>query len=167
MALEMEKVESTDLIRVVSPESLQYFASIELSNDWEPGESALRCKFVRLGEVIVLGATIDYGKESWDGRRNSLVHLDLMWHALTGRLGDDVKRQIEETAPEDGKYLKDKWPVTDAGRSWISINASKWPTGLDLYADSYDLGRGDDNARQRTVEIAQGVLGPVIQVTTG
>src|SRR3989344_8952411 len=157
MKLRIEEVRTEDLVRELSPDALSYFASMELSDEWPSYENTLSGKFVRLGEVILLGAAIDYG-EIHRGQRYSLLHLDIMEHGSYG-MGEDIAARIKTTAPQNGIYLKEHWPLVDAGWSRIAVDKNGQPIGLKLSDGSYDFGQPVEAIRQKTSEIAQEVLG--------
>jgi hypothetical protein len=157
MALEIDKVEVSDLVRELSPDAIRYFAEMELSDEWSTDETALSGKFVRLGEIILLGTTIEFGPV-YRGHRNSLIHMNMLGHGFNG-MGEDIVERIKAGAPEDAEYLKGRWPLVDAGGSIIRTYKDGQPVNLSLYGNSYDFGRGTEQVRQRTGEIAQSVLG--------
>ncbi len=138
---------------------------MELSDEWPRGSNPLRGKFVRLGEVILLGTTIDYGPAEWfSEKRRYLKHVDMAWHGNCG-MGDAVTARIRETAPEDEIYLRKKWPLVDAGESLIRLDTAGSPYSLTLNEDSTDFGRPDKVTRQKTGELARVALGPDFIVT--
>ncbi len=145
--------------------TLRYFSEMELSDDWPSDETALGGKFVRLGEIILLGATVDYGPiDQYRGKRSYLKHIDMLWHGFQD-MGDDVTNRIRQTAPKDGEYLQRKWPLVDAGYSRIRVDGDGQPHELVLDNRSFDYGRPDEPVRQRTGEIAQLVLGTDFLIT--
>lgn len=158
MALKIDKVNIGDLVQELSPDALRYYSEMVLSDEWAPHDNALRGKFVRLGEIILIGAAIEYGPADHYGDRRHIKHIDMLWHGMRG-MGQGVQDRICETAPKEGNYLNRKWPLVDAGRSRIQIDCAGQPRGLVLDDRSFDYGRPDPTARQRTGEIAQLVLG--------
>ncbi len=163
MPLSIEEVTTEDLVRELSPEALQYFAQLELSDEWPSYESVLSGKFVRLGEVLLLGCTISHGKPDYRGSRHSIKHIDLLDRGFM--LGDEVVEKIEATAPKEGEYLKGHWPLMDAGWSRIYTGSDGLPRGLKLDDRSYDFGQASEAIRHATGEIAQRILGSEIAVT--
>ncbi|HSW78634.1 MAG TPA: hypothetical protein VLF88_01270 [Candidatus Babeliales bacterium] len=165
MTLRIEEVRLGDLVRVLSPEGLDYFAQTKLSAEWPPYKNLLDGKFVRLGEVILLGADIDFGPDHFRFGRTHLQHEALLWHGFRG-MGEDLQQRIKRTAPKDDTYLEDRWPLVDAGHSEIVLSPEARPIGLELTGSSHDYGRPDEATRQKTGELAQMVLGQNISVVT-
>ncbi|HEY1645828.1 MAG TPA: hypothetical protein VGF75_05665 [Candidatus Saccharimonadales bacterium] len=165
MALEIEKVQLGNLVRELSPDALKYFSNMALSKKWPNNENPRYGKFVRLGEVILLGSTVEYGDEDWLGQKQSVKHIDLIHHGYR-TLSEDMTRRIEETLPEDAVYLKDTLPLIDAGQFYIELN-NCLPFILNLRGGSYEFGRPDEATRQRTGAISQTILGSefVVEVT--
>lgn len=163
MTLNIDQLQTGDLVREVSPESLQYFADMELSPQWSNKDLALNGKFVRLGEVVLVGSTMHYGKrDPFTSERPSLMHMDMVEYALNG-MEDEVVDRIVATAPRNGDYLR-KWPIVDAGATHIIVDEERTVTEFIMRARSFHFGRADVTGRQKSINIAQQAVGPDIQV---
>lgn len=147
------RLTKADLIRPLSPEALEYFASgvIPVS---ERDKNTLKCKFIRLGETVMIGAAIHYGTNNWtSGEPKFVKHVDLL---------DELQRTEALYKPASARLQDEptlgRLPLHDAGMAVIlAINAK--PIELSVIGSSYDYGRADDNGRQRTVEVAQALVG--------
>lgn len=162
--LHIETTGKADLIRELSLESVQYFAGLELNpGDWAKHETPLDGKFVRFGEVIVLGATMDYGPLlTYVNRRKSLNHIDICQHVFRG-MGEEIVERIKSTTPNDASCLKGTDYLLDAGYTSIKTWGGK-PYVIVINDESVDFGRGDESARQKTWELAEAALAPYITV---
>lgn len=151
-----------DLIRPLSLEALEYFASgaIPVAKSYE---SPLHCKFIRLGGAVMLGSAIDFGKESWSGQKSSILHRHLLDHL-----------EVDEEAYAIAKAAADKEPFAAGGRYKAVFNDGGYayiratdtvPSELVLTGASYDFGRADEAGRQRSVEVAQKLVGDTVLVS--
>lgn len=158
-----ESLVHEDLIRPLSLEALQYFASgvIPVAESYE---TSLFCKFIRLGDAMMLGAAIDFGEEDWRGKKRSIQHVNLLefleldgeTYAIAGAAA------ASEPFTRGGRY---PGVFSDGGFATIRANGST-PTKLVLGGESYDYGRADEAGRQRSGEVAQLLVGDAITVTT-
>lgn len=157
-----ESLEYTDLIRPLSLEALEYFASgnipVAVSYD-----SPLRCKFIRYGEAMMIGSVIDFGKPDYRGRQASILHVNLFEMLQMNDEAFSAAQAVAEAEPfsTGGRY---EGIFNDGGYIRIGKNDST-PTSLVLYRDSFDFGRADAAGRQRSVEIAQQLVGNTITVS--
>lgn len=163
MTLRINEVKIDDLVRELTPESLDYFANLELSDEWKSYESTLEGKFVRLGDVILLGATIDFGPLDYRKMRSQLTHDMMTNHGLNG-IGDEISARVLETAVDDQEYLRNHWPLVDAGKSAIHTDNEGDVIGLTLDNRSIDYGKATDTIRETTGALARELLGSSITV---
>ena len=148
----------SDLIRPLDLTALEYFASgtIPLANSYE---TVLRGKFIRIGEVIIIGSTIKYGRPDMAGRSEFLKHWELLEHL------QDYEEELYAKAqgPPVGDQLEGG-ELSDAGFTLIAVTNSIVPIQLNIDGESRDYGRADAAGRQRTIEIAQGLVGNTVTV---
>jgi hypothetical protein len=151
MASIEESVKVGDIVRELSLDTLTYLSGLRL----------LRGKFVRLGELIVVGPE---GIEVEIGPfRGRLTHHDLMAHGRHS-MGEEFANRIEATKPKNGGYLHEGWSLVDAGHFLIKVYSNGGPEQLTLSGESIDYGRPGELIRQTTGELAQSALGPDVLV---
>lgn len=157
-----ETLEYTDLIRPLSLDALKYFASgeIPVAVDYE---SPLRCKFIRYGEAMIIGATIDFGKTNSRGKKRSILHADLFEEIRMDEELFNAARSAAEAEPvtTGGSH---QGIFNDGGYATIGVDG-RTPVTLMLHRDSFDFGRADAAGRQRSLEFAQQLVGDTITVT--
>lgn len=157
-----ETLEYTDLIRPLSLDALKYFASgeIPVAVDYE---SPLRCKFIRYGEAMMIGAAIEFGTPNFQGRKSSILHVNLFEILTMDAEMFDAAHTAADAEPfsTGGRY---EGIFNDGGYVTIGTEGTT-PTSLVLRGDSYDFGRADAAGRQRSVEVAQQLVGDTITVT--
>ncbi len=157
-----ESLDYADLIRPLSLEALEYFASgdipVAVSYD-----SPLRCKFIRYGEAMIIGAAIDFGKPDYRGRQASILHVNLFEILL---MNDEAFGEAQ-TAAEAEPFStggRHEGIFNDGGYATIGTDGTS-PVSLVLRRDSYDFGRADEQGRLHSVEIAQQLVGDSITVS--
>ena len=120
----------------------------------------LRGKFVRFGDIIVLGAA--------DNRSMTPLHRQIAFVAKVTNPDHVFKSRIQEASmqvdPADS-IGKDFVGMVDAGHFVIDPNSV--PPRLRFSDKSSDFGRADEPGRQRTVELAQIAVGKSIAVSAG
>lgn len=164
---DIDKVTKQDLIRELSDEALDYYATIRLGEGWPSYERATICKFVRLGAVIFLGSAIDFGKRppmhrGREGKRDSLYHRDIAHFVLSQEPIEKVQT-IANTLASDERVLGYQFMV-DAGYAGIGVDNDKTVKSLLFSGDSFDFGRADSNGRQRTLAIARSAISASTEV---
>lgn len=152
------ELEKSDLIRPLSYEALEYFAGNQIplsSRD----NNALKCRFVRLGEAIMIGATIHFGPPdaSLTGDRKTILRADLLDELLHNKKGE-VATTLLSSEP-----LREHLKLHDAGFAIISATVNV-PVALEITDDRVAFERADAASRQRTVEIAQQLVGANVMV---
>jgi hypothetical protein len=151
-------LEKSDLIRPLSFEALEYFASglIPVS---DRDTNTLRCKFIRLGEIIMVGTTIRFGGIDWiTGEPNLIKHVDLVNELNRSKELYVPALALLKTEPQlEGDTLH------DAGKAVIMADETT-PIELGIIGASFDFGRADETGRQRTLKIAQQLVGSNIRV---
>lgn len=165
--LHIDTTSRDDLVRELSIESVQYFTNLELAKDeWQSYDSPKNGKFIRLGTVIFIGPDISYGlRDLFSNQRTSLSHRDMCYHALQG-MGEEIATRIVANMSSDGVFLGGFEGLLDAGYAKIVTAEGGTPNQLILNEKSYDFGRGDEAARERTREIAAAILAPNIEVVS-
>lgn len=158
-----ESLDYADLIRPLSLGALEYFASGSIPVARSYG-SPLRCKFIRYGEAMMIGAAIDFGTPNYRGRKPSVLHVNLF---ETLRMDEEMFDAAHEAGAAEpyttgGSY---EGIFSDGGYATISAEGIK-PVSLVLSGDSFHFGRADADGRQRSVEVAQQLVGDTITVTS-
>lgn len=151
-----ETLTPADLIRPLSPEALEYFAngSIPVLDH----ELPLNGKFIRLGEIILVGTTIHYGRLDSMGRRPSLLHRDMLDYLLE----NDEALGLPLVDP--GSEPQIEGVLHDAGTTRIRVDEDSHPVSLLLSRESFEFGRAGLGGRKRTAEIAQKLVGDKVEV---
>lgn len=150
-----EALTPSDLIRPLSLEALNYFASgaIPLSDN---DKNCAIGKFVRVGGLMIIGTTIDYGEPDYRGRRNSLFHRELLGYIKEHPELEELKGNLTD--------LTTRGIISDAGSTIIRHDQDLSPTALGIGGYSVDFGEADPAGRQRTIEIAQKLVGDTVTV---
>ena len=159
MPLQNESLTIADLVRPLSLEAIQYFASNDIPVVKEHDTSRYG-KFIRIGEVMLIGSIIDYGKPNGHGTYKDIKHVDILTYLIEH--APELYREARKTPANE---LTPKNPLSDAGYTWIGVDADNNPTSLRLSQDSYDYGRAKEAGRQASIEIAQKLVGDSIVVT--
>ncbi|MBP7807263.1 hypothetical protein KA047_02090 [Candidatus Saccharibacteria bacterium] len=157
-----ESLDYTDLIRPLSLEAVEYFASgdIPLAASYD---SPLLCKFIRYGEVMMIGTAIDFGKPDYRGRRACILHINLFETLQMNDEAFSAAQAVAEAEPfsTGGTYIG---VFNDGGYAEIGTDGTS-PVSLILRRDSYDFGRADEQGRLRSIEVAQQLVGDTIAVS--
>lgn len=153
-----QHIETKDLIRPLSLEAIRYFSSEEELPLEGPSYERRTAKFVRLGQVMLVGLTVPHGPSLFDGRQKVILHLDLF--------GTMVNEGLHQSVPDDDleaePFLRGGVDLHDAG--YISIASRQDTLVLNLSRESYDFGRADEMGRQRSVEVAQKLVSDSVRV---
>lgn len=150
-------LEADDLIRPLSLDAVIYFASGEIPLA-EDDKHTLTGKFIRIGNLMLIGTTIRFGKSDMHGDKDFIRHfyffeyLERHEDAFTGREVDAISKPICGGL------------INDAGSSRIVVHADK-PAGLMLYGSSGDFGKANEVGRLRTYEVAQLLVGESVYVS--
>lgn len=157
-----ESLDYTDLIRPLSLEALEYFASGDIPVA-VLYDSPLQCKFIRYGETMMIGAAIDFGASDYRGRQASILHVNLFEILQMDDEAFSAAQAVAEAEPfsTGGRY---EGVFNDGGYVRIGTNDST-PISLVLYRDSFHFGRADEQGRLRSVEVAQQLVGDTIAVS--
>lgn len=164
---DIDTVTEQDLIRELSPATLDYFAGITLGEGWPSYERATTCKFVRLGAVIFLGSAISFGEcppahRGREGKRAKLFHRDIAFFALSQEPIEKVQA-IADTMTDGERVLGYQFMV-DAGYAAINTDDNDAVKSLVLGGDSFDFGRADIDGRDKTLALARAVVGNGVEV---
>lgn len=153
-----EELDISDLARPLSLEAVIYFASDCLPKA-KGYESSRHGKFVRIGSVMVIGATLDHGKPDFRGRLHFLQH----WQLGNFLRADEELAKVAEATVTDEPQIGGG--LTDAGGTYIVASKEGVPTELWLSGNSFDFGRADEAGREKTIEVAQALVSDIITVT--
>jgi len=156
------ELELSDLIRPLSLEALEYFASgVIPSAEGKSYQRPTSGKFIRIGGVMLIGTTMDYGLPGGgeDGERKFLLHINMLQHL---RHNETELFATVRDLELDNHICKGV--MSDAGSSFIRVDADEKPYELILGSNSYDFGRADEAGRAQTIEIAQQLVGPAVHV---
>lgn len=154
-----ETLELNDLIRPLNLEAIQYFASGEIPTR-SGGQNTLSGKFVRIGNLMCFGTSIRFGRPDRFKQLNFIRHYNLLDEvALTER--ELLVKATEEAFKEPTLH---GGGMNDAGQTLIVVDSDLRPCGLEISGESLDYGRNTDAVRERTIEIAQALVGPSIAV---
>lgn len=153
-----KQLDITDLARPLSLEAVVFFASDELPKAKEH-DTARFGKFVRLGEAMVIGATMSHGTPDHRGDLSTVFH----WQLIRFLHDDPELHQRAEATYNDEPHLRGG--LTDAGRTFIKVDETGAPVELSLGGNSFDFGRADAAGREKTLQVAQALVGDTVRVT--
>lgn len=150
-----------DLIRPLSVEAVIYFADTVLfGRGWEKNDTKKfqTGKFVRMGDEIFLGSSVEYGSQY---RRLGHVHIA---HYALGYLGyarcEQMRNEIAGRT-YDATVLDATGLMLDAGSFMVDNQEHSL---LYLNGSSADFGRADAEGRRMTEERARFMLGNEVRL---
>lgn len=158
------EVTEKDLIRPLSYEALEYYAGVELGDDWDTKSGMKRGKFVLLGAQLFLGSTIEYGKPK-NGKYKWLRHFEIRNFALDAMSPTEVETLKGYAESIESRKI-DNHVMLDAGFYSIGINADTIPMTLELSGNSKEFGCANPEGRRLTGELASDAIGQSVEVYT-
>jgi hypothetical protein len=155
-----------DLVQELAPATLNHYSGLKDAINWN-GISPLMTKFVRLGSRIFVAPAVQYGPIEENPLygsvyRKTVRHYDMALH-VSAIVSDFDRTTISaDVKNENAKELGDIKGLVDAG--WMECVMDKVPAEIYVMNDSFELGKGNEAVRNRTVALAQAVMGETVQV---
>lgn len=148
-----------EFVRDLSDETLSYFFGLYADNfkdrsGWSTGKDVAWGKFIRLGSVITLGASIPFARTGEQGKKSRLLHSDISKIVLARMTEEDHAARQAEVG---GRVTLDGTYMLDAGQ-YTLVGAGTDTRGILLTDESTAFGRADTLGRVETNDIARDIL---------